>query len=523
LTSRQSQVLELEFCRRDIFHWFRWWPWTYDPRVVPQGLPAHMPLDLYKRQVEMVVWLDARVAKREDGLLEKSRDVGFTWVAGGWAWHKWRFVPGFKSTFGSRKGELVDKIGDPDSIFEKIRLLQRSLPTWMLPPGFDYAIHDKSMLLVNPSNGNTIRGEAGDEMGRGGRSTAYIVDEGAFIDHADRVESATSANSEVRIWASSANGMDNLFARKRFGGTLSPEQIFRFHYSDDPRKTPEWAEREKMRLEPHAWASNYEIDYAVSMEGICIPAAWVEACKRVKKFLKIEPGIDGIVGGDVGAGKARSVAVARFGPVVLVPSAWGDPDTIDTAHKMLDVAQEARINRADGHECRVKYLRYDNVGVGQGVSAAMKRSKRPGITVVGVNVGNEPTDAIWPDRETSKEKFANLKAEAWWTVRERAKLSYETVRWHETQGKEGHVHKPEDVLSLPDDTEGVHATQLAVQLSSVKWQRNERGKIIIEAKRALAERGVASPDYAEALVLTFAGGSLAEQWARFGRQPLLVS
>lgn len=519
-----AQAMEIELCRRDKFRFFTWC-WTYDPRLVPK--PAHVPFDLFVRQRDMVDWFDKRIELKEDGLLEKSRDVGFTWVAGGCAFHKWRFVPGFKTTFGSRKAELVDKIGDPDSIFEKIRLLYRSLPPWLLPEGFRPFIHDRHMLLLNPRNGNTIRGEAGDEMGRGGRSTVYIVDEAAFIEHAERVESATSANADVRIWASSVNGMDNLFARKRFGGQMRPDQIFRFHYKDDPRKDADWERDMRGKTEPHSWASNYDIDYSASVEGICIPAAWVEAAKKIASVMKekniaLLPLVEGVGGGDVGAGKAKSVFVSRFGPIVLVPVSWGDPDTIDTAHKMLDEARAAQLTRPDGHECKVKYLRYDSVGVGHGIAAIMKRNPRRDLVVTGVNTGQPPTDTRWPDGETSQEKFANLKAESWWTMRGRFKLTYDTFMFLTGQDPDGRAHPSSDLISLPDDTAGPQASALATQLSCVKWHRNEKGKILMESKISLAKRGVASPDHADALALTFCSHGKAEAWAKLGKSALML-
>lgn len=522
---RVAQAMELELCRRDKFRFFTW-AWTYDPRLVPD--PAHVPLDLFARQREMVQWFDARTAAKEDGLLEKSRDVGFTWVAGGWCWHAWRFIPGFKSTFGSRKAELVDKLGDPDSIFEKIRLLYRSLPLWFMPEGFRAFEHDKYMLLLNPENGNTIRGEAGEEMGRGGRSTAYMVDEAAFLEHADRVESATSANADVRIWASSVNGMDNLFARKRFGGQLRPDQIFRFHYSDDPRKNEVWVKEMKNKTEPHSWASNYDIDYSASVEGICIPAAWVEAAKKIAGVLKergIEmlPAVEGVAGGDIGAGKAKSVFIARFGPVALLPKSWSDPDTIDTAHKMLDEARAAQLKRPDGFECKVKYLRYDSVGIGHGIAAIMKRNPQRGLVVTGVNTGQPPTETRWPDGETSQDKFANLRAESWWTMRTRFKLTYDTYMFLTGQDPEGRAHMANELIAIPDDTAGPDASTLATQLSCLKWQRNEKGKILMESKIHLAKRGVASPDHADALALTFCGAGKAEAWAKLGKSAIMVA
>ena len=511
--SQRTQSIELELCRSDVLHWFANWAWTYDPRSAEQG-NAHIPLDLFPRQVEMVRWFDARIAGREDGLLEKSRDIGFTWVAGGYALHKWLFVPGFKTTFGSRKGEYVDRIGDPDSIFEKIRMLYRALPPWMRPLGFRPHEHDHHMLLLNPDNENTIRGEGGDDMGRGGRSTMYFIDEAAFIERAERVEASTSANSEVRIWGSSVQGMGNLFARKRFGGGLSAEQIFRFHWKDDPRKTEEWAIKKRSSMEAHVWASEYDIDYSASVEGICIPAKWVDAAKRIRTLIAIEPDAHGVGGLDVGAGgKAKSVFVARFGPVVAPPLGWGDPDTGETALRAIREAQEIKVSRSDGTVCRVRSLRYDSIGVGQGVQTTFKRhaptdpAKR--IPTAATNVGDPPSDRTWPDGQTSKEKFANLKAEAWAMMRERFKNTYEMVL-HLTGQEGGHRHEVTDLICLPDDTAGSHAVELSSQLSLVKWEHNEKGKIIIESKKHLSTRGIASPDYADALALTFTAPSTVE-------------
>ena len=330
------------------------------------------------------------------------------------------------------------------------------------------------------------------------------------------VEGATSANTDVRIWGSSVNGTGNLFARKRFGGSFRPDQVFRLHWSDDPRKSPEWATAMQAKLETHVWASEYEIDYTASVEGICVPAKWVESAKRIAALLaergqRLDPAPKGVGGLDVGAGKARSVFVARFGSVVTVPVSWGNPDTTETAFKALDCAQETVVARPGGMIATVRVVRYDEVGVGKGVLSTLSRHQRPGLTTVPVNVGNPPTDTSWPDGLTSTEKFANLKAELWWTMRDRFKSTHEMVLHLEAK-EGGQEHPLSDLISIPSDTDGPDAQQLAGQISLVKWARNEKGKIAIESKQQLASRGVASPDHAEALVLTFDADSTLEDW-----------
>src|ERR1700722_16505972 len=112
----EAQAITAALCAKDPVFWFDTFCWTYDPRGAAEGRPPYLPFDLFPRQVELVHWLEARVSASEEGLVEKSRDVGWTWVAAGFALHKWLFAPGFKTTFGSRKEVYVDRIGDPDSI-----------------------------------------------------------------------------------------------------------------------------------------------------------------------------------------------------------------------------------------------------------------------------------------------------------------------------------------------------------------------------------------------------------------------
>jgi phage terminase large subunit len=532
--------LELAICAEDKIYWINNYGWTYDPRnpLDTPPLPATLPFDLCDRQIELYQWFDYILSQRQDGCVKKSRGVGFTWSAGSYAWHRWRFEPGFKTTFGSRKSTEVDQIGNPDTIFEKIRLLYRKFPRWMLPKGFSTDLHDKQNLLINPENGNAIRGEGGEEMGRGGRSSLYILDEAAYIEHADRVEAATSANCDVRVWGSTLNPRnDNNYFQRKYNAT-APDKVFRFHYSELPINTPARMARKKEDTSADVWASDYEIDDSYTVEDICIAGAWVKSAQRIKGLLdaryhalwaagrgseaapyKMQPRIDGTAGGDVGGGKAQSVVVARFGPIITLPEAWQNPDTTDTALKMLDYCADTKLPmRDDRYEPKIRYLRYDSVAIGQGVASTLKRNPRPGLIVTGVNTGNPASDTRWPDGEYAHEKFQNTKAEGWWAARERFKKTHAMVLWLEDPNQDGAAQYPVDELaSLPDDPRNPHLQRLVSQLSQVKWFRRENGKIIMESKEALAKRGVPSPDYADAYVLTETGMSKAEKLAAFAK------
>jgi phage terminase large subunit len=178
---REDLDVEMALCARDILHWFDRYLWTYDPRLVGRSGGAYVPFKLWPKQRDIVLWMLERLRAAEEGLIEKSRDTGVTYLCAAVALHQWLFAPGFKATFGSRKVDYVDKKDNPDSIFAKLRIMLRRLPATMLPEGFSWSQHDHYMRLVNPQTGAVISGEGGDDMGRGGRSSVYFVDEAAFI------------------------------------------------------------------------------------------------------------------------------------------------------------------------------------------------------------------------------------------------------------------------------------------------------------------------------------------------------
>ena len=464
---------------------FNDWLWTYDPRRAGGGQSPLMPFDLWPKQAEYLDWLEAREANKDEAVVEKSRDVGATNLCAGFAVHRWLFVQGYKTTFGSRTEDLVDKLGDPDTIFEKIRTFLIMIPPWMMPKGWDQSRHGLYKRLINPENGNIIAGEGGKNMGRGGRSTMYFVDEAAHIEHAGSVEKAVVANSDVRIWISSVNGMGNLFAKKRHSGRYP---VFTFDWSDDPRKDVEWYKRQKASMDEHVWAQEYGRDYAASVEGACIPGAWVQSARALYDAGLVEPSKVGTAGLDVGGGGAgKSVAVVRHGPVCDQMDEWSTGDNITMAHEALSTAKEQGAAQ----------FNFDNIGVGDTVTNTFLHAENIGdITINGINVGMPPTDTIWPDKKRSFEKFLNLKMELWWTARAAFQRSHE--RWlYEMEEKDGIDHPLHTCIAL------ANLPELVAELSIPRVFRTEKGMMQLESKKQLAIRGIASPDHAEAFILTY--------------------
>lgn len=482
-------------------HWIDTWVWTYDPRLVSiaggEDVGGYVRMRLWRKQVEAVRWVFAMLARAgpTEGAWEKARDGGASYLCIVVALWFWLFVPGSKWTFGSRVKEEVDERDSPDTLFEKMRGVLRRLPAWQLPAGFSWDRHDNYMRLSNPENGASIRGQGGKNMGRGGRSTAYVVDEAAFVENAFAVERAVTGNADCVLWVSTANAIGDLIYQKL--AKLPPECRFKSHWTDDPRKTEAWAAKKRAGyVDPTGFAREYDVDWTASLENVCIPAAWVLAAQQLAA---VEPGLrrigSGVTGADIGGGKANSVAIHRFGPVVLAPERRTEADTTETAYWLLERCKAAGTST----------LNFDAPGIGAGVLSTLSKAENyDEITRCAINTGNPPSDRLWGDVDEDEDRDAltaadvcgNLKAEIWLLAASAFQRTYEHVRF--MRGEDGgRKHPISELISIPDDP------VLAAQLSMVRRFRNERGKIVIETKAQLRARNVPSPDDADALVLTF--------------------
>ncbi len=70
----------------------------------------------------------------------------------------------------------------------------------------------------------------------------------------------------------------------------------------------------------------------------------------------------------------------------------------------------------------------------------------------------------------------------------------------------GILHPPDQMISIPNHP------QLIAQLSLPLYMRTESGKIQLESKQKMAQRGVASPDFADMLSYLFAPEPPEREW-----------
>ena len=265
--------------------------WTFDPR--PQANPNHLPFLLFEYQKDLIKWMIDSIDNGHDSLIEKSRDMGVTWISV-WVflWY-WLFKDGVSLLIGSYKEKLVDDRTD-DSIFGRIDYAIESLPKWILPRGFSSVKHRTQMKLVNPANQNLIAGDTmNPNFGRGTRKTAIFFDELGSWDYAQDAWEGAAQATACRIANSTPKGF-NYYAKLRESGI----DVITLHWRRHPLKDEIWYEFEKSRSTEEAIAQELDISYNKSQEGR-VYSEWGEPAVE-QGFFPYDEGLPMYVGWDFG-------------------------------------------------------------------------------------------------------------------------------------------------------------------------------------------------------------------------------
>lgn len=507
----------------DPAHWVEFichWVDTYDPRNTALDKPVYLPLVLFPKQAEMVEFIIACWQDQQPGLIDKSRDMGATWVGCALSVCMWLFVPGIAIGWGSRKEELVDKIGQPDSIFEKMRIIINRLPREFLPAGFVPKVHAKHLTIVNPANKAVISGEGGDNQGRGGRKAIYFKDEAAHYEHPDAIEAALGDNTNCPIDMSSPSIVGSLFDRKKesgipWGSVPRSEiprgfvRVFVLDWSHHPAKTPEWhsERKEKHKREGTLDIFYREVDHnpAAALAGVVIPWDWVETA--IDAHLKLAGTLGSFYDGPwcgaldlAGADSSGDLnaLVFRKGVVLVDAAQWGQEDSGVTARKAL--AEAANRLPCD--------LQYDaSGGYGDTVKAEERRLRKEKnadgtpylshqVVLVPWNAGGavlRPEEHVLAgDRKSPKNKdyYSNLKAQGWWNLRTRFWKTFQAVT-------EGIKHNPSELISIDSRIPLLH--QLKRQLCQPVVTHDGRLRLKIDK----TPEGASSPNLGDAIMMSY--------------------
>lgn len=202
------------------------------------------------------------------------------------------------------------------------------------------------------------------------------------------------------------------------------------------------------------------------------------------------------------AGPDATACCIREGKVVRDIRTWHTDDTMETVEKIRSLLREL----AGPDAPRIDRVVIDEIGVGggvvdrltealkgvefehRGISKRRSRRRRRRVTASEVDV-----DGFNSSRKADdSERFANLRAAAYWRVRTRL--------------------EEYDLLLPPDDPE------LREELAEVRWQVTGSGQVQIEDKEGLKARLGRSPDRADSLAMSLApevAPGASSEWAGF--------
>jgi len=246
--------------------------------------------------------------------------------------------------------------------------------------------------------------------------------------------------------------------------TLSAEEL-----ADNPTPyltTRGWVKEklEEWGLDHQLWEARVMGNFPMQSDSALISLTWLETAKDT------EGGKDGrfYAGVDVGGpGESETVLCVRDGERIVLLKAWRKDDPRGSV-----IAELAR------YKDYLQTVNVDSVGIGDGM---VKHLDDQGFPVRAINVG---------ERSYEPEKYVNLKAEYYWSLRMRAEVG--------------------NLLGLTDD-------RTIGQLAGIQYSQNGRGQIVIESKADALKRGVKSPDRAEAVMLAYAQVQYSEYRIRVPR------
>ncbi len=318
----QHQEAAYLLCKRDggINHFFKYFAWTYDPRITPSDLPF-IP---YEYQDTYVQELSQDISFGISELIEKTRDMGVTWMVLTTFVYRWLF---YDESFlvGSIVEGKVDTAGDMDSHFERMRYIISKLPKWLLAK-CGYSEKNSAHMRLYKDNGASITGESMNaQFSRQGRYKAILLDEFAFIQSSVTVWRACGDSSPCKIVVSTPNGSNNMFAQLRKSGKI---KVKTFHWTKHPKKDKEWYEKQKLDRSAKDVAQELDINYTISAGD-----PFYQGFSRAFHLRQIKPNINKelVLSWDYGFRHPNCCInqITTEGIWVIVDNIFGENQTID--------------------------------------------------------------------------------------------------------------------------------------------------------------------------------------------------
>ncbi len=480
------------------------WGVTIDPRVASTGRPTIMPMLLWPKQREFIRFLWSNWRNSNDGATVKSRDVGISWLAMGFSNSLCELFDDISIGFGSEKEDKVDRSGDPDCLFYKGRMYLQYLPE-ELRGGWNIKQYSAHMRLTFPFTGSSITGDAGNNIGRGGRKSIWFVDESAHIPNPKGVDAALSAATDCRQDMSSVWGMANSFAERAHNANI---KRFDFSFKDDPRKDAAWEKKKRETTDPVIFAAEYECNFSASIEGQVIPSEWVTSSIDCYLLLGVKPqGIKRASLDVADSGKDANAFCVSQGFFIESVESWKGGADLDIFHSVERAFMLCDTNGLDGFS-------YDADGLGAGVRGDARKINEArlarggkGLQVLPFRGSGEvfaPEEVVSGTDRTALDFFENMKAQAWWTLRQRFQYTHRIVELYRAGER-----PPVDVSQLISINKNFpERARLCVELSQPVWMLSKNGKVMVDkcpqGTPTEVRKSISSPNLADSVMMNYA-------------------
>ncbi|KKL13659.1 hypothetical protein LCGC14_2523550 [marine sediment metagenome] len=232
----------LAACRESLLLWvnlfaFTYHQWDIDPitnkRI--EATNSHAPFISWEIQDELFDRFEYCLKRGLDVLVDKSRDMGASWMCVFFMHWLWLFRPDSQLLEMSRTQDYVDQTGNMKALFQKHDYANGWLPDWMLPPNCLFGMKNRTkMHMMNVVNGSCIDGESTTEHAASGdRRLVILLDEFSKVEHGRLMRSATKDAALMRIINSTPAGAGTEYSRWKNDGTVAP---FVLPFHEHPEK-----------------------------------------------------------------------------------------------------------------------------------------------------------------------------------------------------------------------------------------------------------------------------------------------
>lgn len=229
---------------------------------------------------------------------------------------------------------------------------------------------------------------------------------------------------------------------------------------------PEWLARsliseEWVKDRARIWGANdpryiskVDARWPESVRGTLVHLIWLEEAqkRRFRNSLPIELAVD--VGGDTGGDE--TVVGLRRGKRYRTYDSTRSMDTMEISGLIIRALEDTGAS----------VVRVDAIGIGKGVYDRLRELNKPVVPIIASQQASDP------------ETFENLRAEMGWGIRERFEAG--------------------DIDVDPEDEE------LASESTRIRYKLSSRGRIILESKDSMRQRGLPSPDHFDTMAMCFA-------------------